>query len=328
VLDSPRPTRVITCIHAVRFAHGDDATESKRHTIIAIEQGRYSLSLEMAFQLARAFEVLLDECSSAPVKGRHESARRRVGGSPQRLPIDIRKSEMTTRTADASPVLIARITGILFIVMTVGAVFADFGVRRVLVDPGDASATAAKILASEQLFRFGLVGYLFAFVSDVPVAVLLYVLLRSVSKPLALTAASFRLVYAAVVGANLLSYVAALYFLSGTGYLKVFETAQLHALALLSLNIFNHGFSLALVFFGFHLLLLGVLLFKSTYFPKTIGVLIAVAGLAYLADNVSHLLLPAFNARVAPFLVLPECFEIVLALWLLVKGVREKPATN
>lgn len=235
---------------------------------------------------------------------------------------------MTTRTAEASPVLIARITGILFVVMTIGAGFAEFGVRRVLVVPGDASATAAKILGSEQLFRLGFIGYLVAFVCDVPVSVLLYVLLRSVSKPLALIAASFRLVYAAVVGASLLNYLGALFILSGTGYMTAFETAQQHALAAFSLSMFDHGFSLALVFFGFHLLLLGILLFESSYFPRIIGVLVAFAGIAYLADNLSHFLFPAFNAKVAPLLALLGSLEVVLALWLLLKGVRNNSAVQ
>lgn len=228
-----------------------------------------------------------------------------------------------TRAGAAAPVRLARITGVLLLVMAVGAGLAELGVRRALVLPGDASATAARILASGQLFRLGFVGYLVAFLSDVPVAVLFYVLLKHVSRPLALTAAAFRLVYAALVGANLLNYLGALLLLGDTGYLSVFETAQLHALALFSLELYQHGFSLALVFFGIHLLLLAVLLFRSARFPKVFGVLIALAGLAYLTDSLSLFLFPAFNAAVAPFLALPASFELVLAMWLVVRGVRD-----
>jgi Domain of unknown function (DUF4386) len=151
------------------------------------------------------------------------------------------------------------------------------------------------------------------------------VLTRPVSNPLALSAASFRLVYTAVAGASLLNYLGAALFLSGARYVTVFETDQLHALALHSLEGFKQGFSLALVFFGIHLLLLGVLLFRSSYFPKVLGVLIALAGLAYLTDSLSLFLSPTFHAAVAPFLAVPASFELVLALWLLVKGVRGGP---
>ena len=228
-----------------------------------------------------------------------------------------------TNRAEASPGLLARITGVLLLVMAVGAGFAEGWVRGQLVAPGDAAATAANILASGRLYRLGLVGYLVAFLCDVPVAVLLYVLLRSVSRPLALVAAAFRLVYAAFVGANLVLYLGAHAFLSGAGYLGAFETPQLQALALLCLDMHEQGFHLALVFFGVHLLLLAVLLLRSTSFPKVLGVLIALAGASYLIGNVSLFLAPEVNAVLAPFLALPASFELVLALWLTVKGLKQ-----
>jgi hypothetical protein len=231
-----------------------------------------------------------------------------------------------TGSTGASPVLVARMIGILLLVMAVGAGFAEMGVRRALVVPGDAGATAARILASEQLFRFGFVGYLLAFLSDVPVAVLFYVLLGPVSRPLALTAAAFRLVYAAVAGANLLNYLGALCFARGAKYLEVFERGRTQALALFSMDMFKSGFGLALVFFAVHLLLLAVLLFRSSYFPRILGVFVAVAGLAYLTDSLTLFLFPALNAMVAPYLAVPAMFEVVLALWLVVKGVKVAPA--
>jgi hypothetical protein len=206
--------------------------------------------------------------------------------------------------------------------MAVAAGFAEFGVYRSLVVPGDAVATAAKILASERQFRLGYLGYLVAFLCDVPVALLLYELLRPVNKPLALTAAAFRLVYTALAAACLLHLVAAASLLDGGAYLSVLETAQRQALALLSLDQFKQGFGLALVFFGVHLLLLGTLLFKSRSFPKALGVLILLAGLAYLTDSLSRIVAPTLNAAMVPYLALPASLELVLALWLLVKGVR------
>jgi hypothetical protein len=221
-----------------------------------------------------------------------------------------------------SSALTARIAGILLLIMAVAAGFAELGVRAAVVVPGDAAATTARILASEQRFRWGFLGYLVAFVADVPVAVLFYVLLRSVSRPLALTAAAFRLVYAAIAGATLLPYLGALAFARRAGSLRAFEPGHSQALALFSLDLFKDGFSLALVFFGCHLLLLAGLLFRSRLVPRVLGVLIALAALAYLTDSLARFLAPAWHAAIGPYLAVPAMFELVLALWLVVKGVN------
>lgn len=226
------------------------------------------------------------------------------------------------RIEEASPALLARLTGLLLIVMAFCAIFAELGVRTALLVPGDATATARRILASESLFRAGFVGYLIAFLCDVPVAICLYLLLAPVSRALSLTAAALRLVYAAIVGASLLQYFGAIVVLSGQSSLSAFPPEQLDALALLFLSLFKHGFSLALVFFGVHLLLLGALLWRSTRFPRIFGGLIALAGLSYLADTLLFFLAPALHAKVAPFLAVPAMTELVFAVWLVVKGVK------
>lgn len=144
-------------------------------------------------------------------------------------------------TAEASPASVARWTGLLLIIMALAAGFAELGVRAKLVVPGDAVATAARIVASPRLFRLGFLGYLVAFLCDVPVAILFYVLLRPVGDTLALTAAAFRLVYAAMAGANLLRYVAALVVLTGGASVAALPPEQRSAFALLSLTLFQHG---------------------------------------------------------------------------------------
>ncbi len=161
---------------------------------------------------------------------------------------------------------------------------------------------------------------------DVPVAILLYVLLRRVGRTVSLIAASFRLVYTAIVSANLLNQLGAGLLLSDADYLSAFETAQVHALALYFLDLQQHGYSLALIFFGVHLIILGVLLSKASYFPKFLGIVIVLGGLAYLTDSITALVLPAVNATIAPFLWLPLSAELLLALWLLIKGVKDPAA--
>ena len=140
---------------------------------------------------------------------------------------------MTNRAAETSPLVYARVAGVLYLIIIVSAGFGEI-VRSSLVVPGDATATASSIAASEGLFRAGFAADLVAFLSDVVVAALFYILLRPVSQMLYLVAAFLRLVGTAIYGINLLNQFTALLLLSGADYLRVFETEQLHALVLLS----------------------------------------------------------------------------------------------
>jgi hypothetical protein len=226
---------------------------------------------------------------------------------------------MSERAAEPSFTPIARTAGVLLLLMAVAAGFAELGVHRALVVPGDAAATAGRIAASGWIFRLGFVGYLVAFLCDVPVAVLLYLLVRRVSAPLALTAAALRLVYAAVATSSLVGYLGPTLVASGA-HPSAFDPAQLQTFTLLSLEAFEQGFGVALVPFGVHLVLLGILLLKSSDFPKILGVLVAVAGLAYLVDSFSRVVAPGFHAAAAPFLAACAMLELVLAVWLLTRA--------
>ena len=104
----------------------------------------------------------------------------------------------------------ARITGVLYLAIIVLGLFSELGVRGSVIVPGDPGATAGNILGSELLFRVGVVSDILVFLADVAVAVLLYLLLRPVSKLLSLTAAAFRLTGTAIYSVNLLNQVAAL----------------------------------------------------------------------------------------------------------------------
>lgn len=225
---------------------------------------------------------------------------------------------------EPSPAVLSRTTGALFLVMAAGGIFGAMVVRASMVVAGDAAATADNVLASETLFRLGMLGDLTAFALDVPVAILLYVLLRPAGKTLALLGAAFRLVYTAVVGANLVNHFAALMLLKAGASMSAFEPAQLEQLALHTLDVHAHGYALALVFFAVHLVLLGVAMWRSEAFARWLGVLMVIAGAAYLFDSVALFVAPALQAAVNPVLALPMSFELVLAVWMLVRGVRRE----
>jgi hypothetical protein len=237
-------------------------------------------------------------------------------------PVDDKGSPLTAQTEQVPPVIIARFAGVLYLIIIVFGIFSEAFIRANLVVSGDAAATAKNILASQSLYRVGFAADAIMLLCDVAIAVLFYVLLRPVSKTLAIMAATFRLTQAAVLGFNLLNYYAALLLLSGAGFAAAFEADQLHSLAMLFLELHAHGYDLGLLFFGVSNLLLGYLLIKSDYFPGILGYGLMAAGVVYLAGGFTHFLFPDYLSYVTPVYIVPLLAELSFCLWLLVKGVR------
>jgi hypothetical protein len=218
---------------------------------------------------------------------------------------------------------IARIAGVLYLLIAVLAVVAHVYVPSTLIVPGDAAATASNVVAGQSLLRFGAVGAeLVILLSEIVLSVLLYVLLRPVSRTLALLALVARLAMTIIHGINLLNYFFALLLLSGASYLAVFQADQLQALALLFLNAHSLGFEIGITFLTLHVFILGYLVFKSGYFPKILGVLLLLAGFGYLINSFALLLFPGYESTPA-FIAIPIAVgEIAFPLWLVIKGVN------
>ena len=164
---------------------------------------------------------------------------------------------MTSHTAEASPQTYARIGGLLYLFIIVAAGFGELFVRNKLIVWGDAASTANNLLDSETLFRVGLAGEMLTCVCDVALAMILYVLLRPVSRNLALLAAFFRLTFVGIYGVTKLFEIAALIALGDAGALKALGPSQLHDLAYLSLRVHNLGYGASLLFFGCCCILFG-----------------------------------------------------------------------
>jgi len=218
---------------------------------------------------------------------------------------------------------IARMAGFLYLVVALVGIFSLTYVPTTLIVPGDAATTANNIMASEGLFRMGLVGEAVVFLVEVVLVVLLYVLLKSVSETLSLVAALSRLSMAAVQGVNVLIGFAALLLLSGAGYLTVFGPEQLHALALLFLDLRNAGIFVWEAVFGLHLLVLGYLFVKSGYIPRILGIMLVIASFGYLIHSFGNFLFPDYQAIfewiVIALAIVPE---LSLTLWLLIRGAE------
>ena len=222
--------------------------------------------------------------------------------------------------ATTSPRMTARIAGALYLIIMVLAMFAEAFVRGPLIVSGDAAATAHNILASEQLYRLGGGADIVVFMCDAALAALFYVLLRPVSKSLAILAAFFRLAYAAIVAVNTIALFAPLVLLKGSG-LAAFSTAELEALALLALKLHATGFNIALAFFGVHCVLLGCLIAGSRFLPALLGWVLVVVGACYLVDSATHLVFT--NVDLYPWILLPGFLgEAALTLWLIFVGLN------
>jgi hypothetical protein len=183
---------------------------------------------------------------------------------------------------------------------------------------GNAAATATNILANETLFQSATAAMLVSGAFYLTVTVLVYELLKPVNRTISLLAAFLSLVGCAVGAIGCLFDLAPLVLLKGAGYLSVFTLEQLQALAVVLLKVRLETNNIGLVFFGFHCLLIGYLILRSTFLPRFIGALMVVAGLGWLTC-----LFPALAESFAPYNVIPGSLgEISLTLWLLVKGVN------
>lgn len=222
-------------------------------------------------------------------------------------------------TSTLSP--IARLTGILLLLLVVIAPFSMIYVPTTLIAPGDAVTTTKQIAAAEGLFRLGMASDAVVFLIEISLTVLLYVLLKPVNQTLALIAAAARLAMTVVQGINLLPLFLVLRLVSGDGSLTGFAPNELQALVLLFLNGHEAVVHIWGLFFGLHLLVVGYLVYKARYIPRFVGLCLLVAALCYLIQNFGTILLPQYAAlytTVGYF----SAIEIVLPLWLVIKGVK------
>ena len=225
---------------------------------------------------------------------------------------------MSNRTTQVSPQVYARVAGLLFLITIVAGIIAQMFISGKLVVDGDAAATAANILTHRDMFQLGFTVYLIEMASQIAQTALFYILLKPVSRNVALLAMIFSLVGCIIKTLSRLFYIAPLLVLGDIHYLSVFTTEQLQALALLLLNVNDKAAGMALAFFGFSTFLNGYLVIRSTFLPRFLGVLSVVGGVGWLT-----FLYPPLGLQLFPYIVvLGVLGSIALILWLLVKGVN------
>ena len=188
---------------------------------------------------------------------------------------------MINRNTIDSPLYYARIAGFGLLLMAILAMFANFSVIEGLIVLNDAPMTIQNIIDHGMLYRAGLISFVIVTILDVLVAWALYVLLKPVHKNLAVLAAWFRLIYTAIFAGALNHLLNVLPLLSSADIQSAIHAEQLNAQTMLLIDSFKNGWLIGLVFFAFHLLVVGILIIKSKgYLPKWIGIFLILAFLA------------------------------------------------
>jgi hypothetical protein len=230
---------------------------------------------------------------------------------------ELRSTYSTVTTFSSSAV--ARAAGVLYLIIIVSGLFSELFVRARLIVDGDVGATAAHILASMSLFRSGFAADTVMLLSDVAIAVLLYVLLRPVNGTLSLLAAAFRLTQASILGLNLLFYYSASVVLNSTAQVGIFTDEQLQSLATLLLNMHSHGYDLGLIFFAASNFILGYLIARSKCTTTVLGYGLVAAAFVYLTGSSIRFLAPHLLPVFEPVYAIAFVAEVAFALWLLTR---------
>ena len=206
------------------------------------------------------------------------------------------------------------IGGIALFLLAVLAGLANFGVVEVLVTPGDAARTAKDLIDSEALFRSGIAGLIVVVILDIVVACSLLAVFEPVNRSVALMAAVFRVAYTTVFMVAVSQLVSALALLDDADQ------------ALRAVGQFHTIWDASYAFFGVHLALIGYLVYRSGFAPRIVGVLLVLAGVGYLIDEIGSVLVAGYSLDVSRFSFVGEA---VLIFWLLIKGVRlREPETQ
>lgn len=217
----------------------------------------------------------------------------------------------------------ARVAGLLYILSSLFGMVRLIYVPNLLFVHGNAAATASNIAGHELLFRFGIVSYLLCNALWIFVMLALYQLLKGVDQALAALMVILSLMVTPISFVNIANDIAALLFARGADFLSVFDKAQREALVMLFLNL-HHQLDLAWELLGVSFIPFGLLVYRSRFLPRLLGVWLMIASFAYVALSFTGLLFPGYEDKVIRF-AQPVLFaEVALMLWLAIMGVKEK----
>jgi len=215
-----------------------------------------------------------------------------------------------------------RFAGLLYLLTSIIGFFAMAYVPGKLIVHGNAAATASNIVASETLFRLGIAAELIGMAGFIFVAMALYDLLKGVNRRHALLMLILIVVSVPIAFLNELNSIAALVLVRGADFLSTFEKPQRDALAMLFVNLHRYGFVVAEIFWGLWLFPLGLLVYRSRFLPRFLGVWLALAGFAWVILSLTGVLLPQYQNKVDTYSQPAFFGELAFMFWLVIKGAK------
>jgi hypothetical protein len=226
---------------------------------------------------------------------------------------------------ESSPQLRARIAGILYLMSIACGFFAELFVRAKLVVYADAAATAQNILASSALYRMGFFADVTAMTCGLLSGVISYTLFKPVSRNIALAVLAFDVVSNTVSLSAAILLFAPLSLLQGGAALSGFSQAELAGLTLESIKLYELAYGLSLALFSGSCVLGGYLVYRSTFLPRFLGILLMVAGVCYFTNSFCNFMPRGFGADLFPWILMPCLLaEGAMALWLTIVGVDSR----
>jgi Domain of unknown function (DUF4386) len=215
-----------------------------------------------------------------------------------------------------------RLVGLLYLLVSIPGFFALIYVPSKLIVHGNATATASNIAASETLFRVGIACNIASQILFMWVALALYDLLKGVNQRQASIMFGLIVVSIPIALLNELNSLAALILVHGADFLSPFDKPQRDALAMLFLNLHNQGFVVAEIFWGLWLFPLGLLVYRSGFLPRILGILLMMNCVTYVVNSFTSLLLPQYADIVSQWMKPFGFGELIFMLWLLIMGTK------
>lgn len=216
----------------------------------------------------------------------------------------------------------ARTAGLLYLALALTGIFSLMYVPSTLIVFGDATATANNITSSELLYRTGILIGLVSNVIFAFLALALYRLFKEVNHKQAILMVILVMISVATSFVNTINQIAPLIILSGADFLVVFEKPQLDAAAYGFIRLHSYGIQILQIFWGLWLFPFGILVYRSRFIPKILGVLLVIAGLGYLLGSFTFLVLPQYLDGISLFITILETAELPIIFWLLIVGAN------
>ena len=219
--------------------------------------------------------------------------------------------------------------GLLFLVLVMTGIFAEFFVRQKLYVLNDHAATAQNIILNQGLFRLGFVSDLVMSTMFFVYGYMLYLIFKAVNRHVSLFLLLCVVISVAMFCQNALNQFAVLDLLTNTGYSAAFAADELQVLSSFFQNIHIKGYYVNQIFYGLYLLPLGYLIIKSSIVPKLIGVFLLLGFTGDMIDFVVYFLLPDIESIWLDNITVPaDIGELSLCLWFLIKGVQRQDLSS